>query len=167
MLKRLALGLVKGLVLGGAIGAAFHFGLGWTAATGLLAYLLAMGVGATTGVLTGKPPWRSQAWIESVLKGVAGIGVGALLYWLASKWGAFEIPFALPGVEAGTPWTTVPLLTAAGIGGAFGMVIELDNTDDGSDAPKREKRQVKARVAAGEDAELAEVLDGSERERGL
>lgn len=171
VLKRLALGLVKGLLIGGGIGAALHFGVGWTAATGLLAYLLAMGVGATTGVLTGKPPWRQNAWIESVLKGVAGVGVGALLYWLASNWGQFELPLAIPGVAEGASWTEVPMLTAAGIGGVFGTLVELDNTDDAKDKPQRgEKRKVKARVAKEEDLgdpEVAELLAAADREREL
>ncbi|MEM9070298.1 MAG: hypothetical protein AAGE52_17455 [Myxococcota bacterium] len=158
MLKRLGLGLIKGLVIGGAIGAAFHFGLGWTSATGLLAYLMAMGAGATAGILAGKPPWKQAAWIESVLKAVAGVGVGALAYWLGSRFGEFGLPLELPNVAAGTSWTEVPLVFVPAVSAVFGTLVELDNTDDDA-APERGKRSsVKARVDVG--VEDAEVLLG-------
>lgn len=169
MSKRLLLGLVKGLLIGGAIGAGAHFGLRWTSATGLLAYLLAMGSGATAGILGGKPPWRQETWIETVLKAVAGLGIGALVYWITSTWAAFGIPFALPSVEAGTPWTSVPLLVSTAIGVLFGTLVELDNTDDGATTPSRggkAKASPKARVPAPEvEVEEAEVLPTKRRER--
>lgn len=167
MLKRLALGLLKGALIGGAIGAAFHFGLGWTTAAGLLAYLIAMGSGASAGVLTGKPPWRHAAWIESLLKGVAGVGVGALAYWAASKWGSFALPFEIPGVPPGTVWTELPLVFSAVIGGAFGTLVELDNTD--AEAPSergQRKAATKVRVDGIEDAEVvSEPAVEAKRER--
>ena len=138
---------------------AFHFGLGWTTATGLLGYLIAMGVGASAGILAGKPPWKQAAWIESLLKAVAGLGVGALLYWVSSKWAAFGLPFGLiPGLEEGTPWTEAPLLVSAAVGAVYGTLIELDNTPDGGATPKREgKKGAKARVAAGADLAIADA----------
>jgi hypothetical protein len=56
ILRRLLVGLFKGLVLGGLVGAGVHLGLGWTRTAGVLAYLLAMGTGATVGLLAGRPP---------------------------------------------------------------------------------------------------------------
>jgi hypothetical protein len=172
MLKRLLLGVLKGTLIGAAIGAGLHFGLGWTAATGLLAYLLAMGAGATAGLLGGKPPWRQDTWIESVLKAVAGLGVGALLYWVTSTWAAFGIPFALPDVAAGTPWTSVPLLVSTAVALVFGTLVELDNTDDGNTTPAarggKAKPATKARVAPRDvvDVEDAEVVSSTkQRER--
>lgn len=159
MLKRLALGLFKGLLIGGALGAAFHFGLGWLTASGILAYLLAMGAGATSGILAGKPPWRHQAWIESLLKGAAGLGFGALAFWVASKWAAFGVPGGIPGLEAGTPWTQSVLLMPAVVAGLFGTLVELDNTDD-PDPPKRNTKRPNVRVGETDDAEVvvAEVV---------
>jgi hypothetical protein len=139
-LKRLGLGFLKGLVVGLAVGAAFQLGLGWAETGGLLGYLLAMGTGATAGILAGAPPWRAEAWIESVLKGVFGVGVGALLYWVASSFLGFGVPVALAGADAGTPWPTVPLVFAPLVAGVYGAIVELDNTagkGDGDTEPKK------------------------------
>lgn len=172
MLKRLSIGVLKGLLLGAAIGAGLHFGLGWTTATGLLAYLLAMGAGATAGLIGGRPPWRQDTWIESVLKAVAGLGVGALLYWITSTWAAFELPFAIPDVAAGTPWTSVPMLVTTAVALVFGTLVELDNTEDGGGGTTasrggKAKPTTKARVAPRElvEVEDAEVVPSRTRER--
>jgi len=161
MLKRLGLGLIKGLLIGGAIGAGFHFGLGWTVATGLLAYLIAMGAGATAGILAGKPPWRHAAWIESLLKAVAGLGIGALVYWLASSFADFQLPFAIPGVAEGHGWTEMPLLSSVAVAGLFGTLVELDNTDDGGGDVTRSERgeRKKPRVRVGEIVDAEVVAD--------
>lgn len=129
MLKRLGIGLLKGVVVGGAVGAGLHFGLGWTAASGLLGYLLAMGVGGTAGVLAGRPPWQHEAWVEGVLKAVVGVGVGALLYWLGSSFAPFDVPFVLPGAKETVPWTDSPLVLAPVVAGIYAALVELDNTD--------------------------------------
>lgn len=159
MLKRLLLGCLKGALLGGAIGSAFHWGLGWTRGEGLLLYLVAMGAGATAGVLVGKPPWQQDAWIESVLKAVAGLAFGALLYWVTSTWAAFGVPFAFDGVAQGTPWTTLPLVVSALVALLFGALVELDHTGGGADTPRKQKKAPpKARATAlaleVEDAEI-------------
>jgi hypothetical protein len=148
------------LIIGGALGAGLHFGLGWATVGGsaLLGYLLAMGTGATAGVLAGKPPWRQAAWIEGVLKAVAGLGFGALAYWLGSSYASFGLPGLLPGLEAGTPWNEATLVMPTVVAGLFGALVELDNTD--ADAtPKGAKRGPKVRVQ-GEKAD-AEVVEAA------
>jgi len=129
MLKRLLVGWIKGLLFGGAVGAAIHFGLHWSAVDNLLGFLIAMGACATTGVLTGRAPWQAGAWIESLLKGIVGAGVGALLYWLGTKIGSFALPFDL-GLPEGTPWFAAPIVFAPAIASLYGAVIELDNTGE-------------------------------------
>ncbi len=161
MFKRLVVGLIKGLVIGGAIGAAFHFGLGLPVLAGLGGYLVAMTAGATAGVLNGKPPWRQAIWIESVLKAVFGLGVGALAFWAASKYAPFALPFELPGVEAGTPWTSLPLLSAPAVAALYGAFIELDNTDEDDEAEGGSGKKVRARVAIDE-GEAAYAEDAAE-----
>ncbi|MEM1417861.1 MAG: hypothetical protein AAGH15_23390 [Myxococcota bacterium] len=167
MLKRLGLGLLKGLVIGGALGAGLHFGLGWTTATGILGFALAMGSGAIAGVFTGKPPWKEGGAIEGGLKAVFGAGLGALAYWLGTKYGAIGLPLDIPAaanaseVVAGTPWTEIPLTTVAAVAGAYGTLVELDNTPSGGDGA----RHPKARVEVPAEAEGVTVPAERERER--
>lgn len=154
MLKRLGLGLLKGLVIGGAVGAGLQYGLKWTEVSGLLGFLVAMGVGGTTGVFAGKPPWQEGAWIEATLKGLVGVGLGALLYWIASRWGQLAIPF--PGLTEPASWTVLPAVYAPAIAGTYGALVELDNTgDSNADEPERRQR-AKARVALDDDLDLEE-----------
>lgn len=147
MLKRLGLGLLKGLVIGGAIGAGFQFGLHWADVSWLLGFLIAMGVGGTTGVFAGRPPWQQGAWIEAALKGAVGVGLGALLYWVAARWAAFEVPF--PGLADPAAWTALPAVFGPAIAGLYGSLVELDNT--GESKSKDKKDAPKARVDADED----------------
>lgn len=137
-LRRLGIGFLKGLVVGALVGVAFQVGLGWVETPGLLGYLLAMGTGATAGILAGTPPWRAEAWIEAVLKAVFGVGVGALLYWLATSFLSFGLPFALLGAGDGTAWPAVPLVFAPLVAGVYGAIVELDNTPGKTDAGKDE-----------------------------
>jgi len=160
MFKRLGFGLLKGLVIGGVIGAGLHFGLGWATVTPLLGYLIAMAATASASVLAGKPPWRAGAWIEALLKGLAGVGVGALLYFLGTRFGSFALPFALPGTAIGAAWPTLPILFAPVFAALVGSLVELDNT--GGDATGKSARggsAPKLRVGSDEplDAEIDEV----------
>ncbi|HEY8427538.1 MAG TPA: hypothetical protein VIL20_04155 [Sandaracinaceae bacterium] len=160
MLKRLGLGLLKGLLIGGAIGAGLQYGLPelfpnvtWEFG-GVFAYLAAMGVAGTTGIFAGKPPWHEGAWIEAALKGIVGVGLGALAYWVASKWASFSA-FEMPGVPAAAKWTELPVLYAPAIAGVYGSLVELDNTGDEGSASKGRKGP-KARVAVEDEVELVD-----------
>ena len=160
MLKRLGVGLLKGLVIGGVIGGGLHFGLGWATVGSLLGYLVAMAVGATAAVLAGKPPWREGALVEALLKGVAGLGVGALLYFLSARFAGFALPFALPGTAADLPWTRLPVLYAPALAALVGSLVELDNT--GAPAKGKPTRTIAApKLRVGdhetEDAEIEEA----------
>jgi hypothetical protein len=144
--KRLGIGLAKGLVVGFAIGAAITWGAHWsTPSGGLLAYLLAFGVGGTTGIFAGRAPWREGAWVEAAIKGLVGVCGGALFYWLGSTYAAASVPW--PGGSA--PWTSIPPLFLAAIGGVYGALVELDH-DDRDDAAGK-TRSTKARVAIDDD----------------
>jgi hypothetical protein len=140
MVKRLLVGLLKGLVLGGAVGAVFHFALGWPVTPGWSGYLIAMGTGATAGTLAGRPPWRREAWLEGIVKATVGLAVGLGLHWLARRFLAGGIPLALGDAPEGTPWTDLPLLFAPAVGAVFGTLVELDNTSERPTLkPQREK----------------------------
>src|SRR5260221_13596760 len=81
MLKRLAFGLLFGLLVGGLLAAAVIKGLGMLAFTGtggaVLAYVFAAVTGVLVGLVAGKPIWASGGQIEAGLKAVAG-AIGSL-----------------------------------------------------------------------------------------
>lgn len=148
MLKRLGLGLLKGLLIGGAIGGGLQYGLGWTDAAGLLGFLVAMGAAGTSGVFAGKAPWLEGAWIEASLKGMVGVGLGALAYW-GLTYVPFEVPF--PGLSGTHGLAALPAVFAPAIAGVYGALVELDNTGD----DEGEKRGgAKARVSVADDVDL-------------
>jgi len=153
MLRRLLVGCIKGLVLGIGLGLLFQLVLRWTTTPELLAYLLSMGTGATVGVLAGRPPWRQESWLESLLKVVAGVGVGAMVYWLAHTYGSFGLPTALLGAEEGVPWTSLPALYLPPTAVLFGALVELDNTPDGP-APKPRPQPPSPASPKGSDVDI-------------
>jgi len=133
---KLLVGLLKGAVIGGAVGygavqlaTATGFGNAW------LTYGL---IGALVGLFVGKPLWRllrdknSTSWI-AVIKGLFGFGVGCGLYALLAKvWNpSFEI--------AGEPAQWPPILGGV-IGALYGGFVELDDSI-GDDAAKQQKPQ--------------------------
>ncbi len=159
MLKRFGVGWLKGLVVGGVVGAGLHFGLGWTTVEPLLGYLVAMATAASAAVLAGRPPWREGAWIEASLKGVVGVGLGALFAYLAGRFAAFAWPFAIPGVDPAARWSSLPLVFAPLVGALVGALVELDNTgSEGKSPPARGPGapRVRARADEAEDAEIEE-----------
>ena len=131
---KLLVGLLKGAVIGGAVGygavqlaVATGFGNAW------LTYGL---VGALVGLFVGKPLWSvlrdksSTNWI-AVLKGLFGFGVGCGLYALFAKvWNpTFEI--------AGQPAQWPPFVGGL-IGAVYGGFVELDDSiGDDSAAQKK------------------------------
>jgi len=122
---RLLLGLLKGAVIGGALGyGAFALGL-----SGAMHWITYGVVGALVGLFVGRPVWshlldpKSTLW-TAALKGIFGFGVGVGLYALVAKvWGGFS--FAI-GDESRvlTDWQFV---FGGGIGALYGAFIELDD----------------------------------------
>lgn len=151
MLRRLLVGLLKGLAIGGAIGALLHFG-GIPVLPGWAAYLLYGAVVGLAGALAGQPPWRQGAWVASILKFVFGFGVGAGLYALASHF--LHLPVdVLPDVPPNTELAQAPLAFAPAAAALYAMLVELD---DGGEQPVQEKR-TGVRVKADALADLDEV----------
>jgi len=156
MLRRLLFGLLKGIVVGGALGALLHFGLGWTSLTGWLGYVIYGAAVALGGVVAGQPPWRKGAWIASILKGLFGFGVGAGLYALATHF--LKLPVGgLVGIPTGTVLAESPLFFAPLVTLIYTTLVELD---DGGPAPAAESGGV--RVASGASTDLDALL--SERQ---
>jgi hypothetical protein len=134
---KLLVGLLKGAVIGGAVGygavqlaTATGFGNAW------LTYGL---IGALVGLFVGKPLWRllrdknSTTWI-AVIKGLFGFGVGCGLYALLAK--VWNPSFEIAGVPAQWP----PILGGV-IGALYGGFVELDDSI-GEDATPKQHKQI-------------------------
>lgn len=155
MLGRLIFGFVLGLLVGVIAAAGLVVGLKMTVFAGgaaiLFAYLAAAGVGAVTGLVTGKPVWAADAKVEAGLKAFFGALLGAGVLFALQRWaGSVTIDLGAYGpghAEAigMLPATALPII-AATLGALFG----LDNTNDPApDAPKPGARKRVAAPASG------------------
>jgi hypothetical protein len=127
MLKRLLLGLIEGLLLGGALAAVVVRVLGMPVFdAALFAYLAAVAAGALTGLVAGRPIWRKGASLEAGLKAIAGVGLSVGLLFATRRWLKVEFDLSVIGAGRGTlgalPALTLPLLSAA-----LSVIFEIDN----------------------------------------
>lgn len=175
MLRRFSIGLVKGLLVGGLVLSALLFGLKVIAVPVWAAYLLAVLVGAMTGLIAGKPIWQKEARIEAGLKTVAGMLLGALGMLALHKWGSAAIQpgmlQALAPAPALPPGQVAPTLTGLSVAFvpmislALSLFFELDNTptpdDKKEDGKKGPPPGARARVSSGvpTSEEIDELLD--------
>ena len=135
---KLLVGLLKGAVLGGAVGyGAYALGN----ATGFGNAWLTYGVvGALVGLFVGRPLWslirdtNSTSWV-AVLKAAFGFGIGCGLYAIIAK-AIDPSPMMIGGYDA---FSWPPILGGA-IGAIYGAFVEIDDAigDDGKskDKPK-------------------------------
>jgi hypothetical protein len=125
MVRRLLLGLVKGLLIGGIFAVALIQVLGVPVFGAFLAYTAAVLVGAITGLFAGKPFWAKDARIEVILKAV----VAAASMFALRKWVTAEIDLSAVGAGAGAvgglPALSLPLISTF-----LAVVFELDNTTE-------------------------------------
>ena len=137
---RLVLGLLKGAVVGGALGfAALKLGVGGGAAA-FVTYAL---IGGLVGMLCGKPPWRQDTFWTSALKGIGGLIVGALLYRGGSKL-LGGIHLSLPASLGAPPDRSIaelPIILGPLVGALWGAFIEVD--DGGGTGAAAEKSKAK------------------------
>lgn len=127
--KRLLVGLLKGLVIGGAFGALVHFGLGRKALEDWSNWLLYPLVAAVSGALAGRAPWKPGAWIAAVLKAVFGLAVGAGLFALGEK---FLPAMPLTG-DTKVSLAYQPLFFAPLLAMVYAAFVEID---DGGEQPE-------------------------------
>lgn len=131
---RLILGLVKGLVIGGAVGYG-AFALNMRGGLNWLTFAL---VGALVGFLVGQPFWahlrdRSSTIFTPILKAVVGGGIAVGMYAIVAKaWGGFDLSIA-DETRRIYDWQHI---MGAAIGGLYGAFVELD---DAADAPPKPK----------------------------
>ena len=116
---KLLVGLLKGAVIGGAVGyGAFALGDATGFSNGWLTYGV---VGMLVGLLVGRPLWSlirdksATTWV-GVLKAAFGFGIGCGLYAIIAKaWGPSDDVLKIAGhgayaetADAGRTWTPVP-----------------------------------------------------------
>ena len=123
---RVILGLLKGGVVGAALGAlAFKLGVGG----GIAAVVLYALVGGAAGLLCGRPPWRQDTFWTSALNGLFGLAVGGGLYFLARKLlGGAHASFTAALGAPDKPLAEIPLLLGPAIGAAWGIFVEVDDS---------------------------------------
>jgi hypothetical protein len=129
---RVLLGLLKGGVIGAALGAgAFKLGI----AGGVLATVTYAVIGGLAGILCGRPPWRQDTVWTTALKGIFGAVVGGALYWGIGKLvGGMHLGLAAKLGAPDRPLGDLPVLLGPVIGALWGAFVELD--DGGSSAAK-------------------------------
>jgi hypothetical protein len=164
-MARVLLGILKGGVVGGAVGfAATKVGFG----TGAAAWLVYGLVGFLVGIVCGKAIWRQDTLVTPLLKGIFGFAVGLGLYWVAGKTlGAIHLPAALVA-KLGVPDDSIaalPLLLAPAIGILYGIFVEVDDGERKKAAaaprpppPPPPDRPRSARLAASNRSACARVL---------
>jgi hypothetical protein len=138
---RALLGLLKGGVVGAALGAgAFKLGI----AGGVLGTITYAVIGGLVGILCGKPPWRQDTVWTTALKGLFGALIGGALYWGLGK--------ILPGThlaftaKLGAPdraLIDLPVLIGPLIGAAWGAFVEIDDGGSSATAGKSKPGQRK------------------------
>jgi hypothetical protein len=123
---RVILGLLKGGVVGAAIGAG-AFKLGITG--GVLAAVTYAVIGGVVGMLCGRPPWRQDTIWTTTLKGIFGAVIGGVLFWGAGKlFGGMHLGFVTKlGVPGDRPLVDIPVLLGPAIGALWGIFIEVDD----------------------------------------
>ena len=143
MLK-LLVGILKGAVIGAALGYGAHaagqagFSLGPWLTYGL--------IGVFVGLFVGKPIWalirdkNSTSWI-AVLKSAFGFGIGCGLYALVTK--AISPHWVISGYDV---FTWAPTLGGA-IGAVYGGFVELDDAI-GDDKPAAATKDAPKKLAA-------------------
>jgi hypothetical protein len=125
---RVILGLVKGVIVGGAIGYGL-LQLGWTG--GVLAYLACAVVGALVGVVAGRAPWKAETIWTPVVKMIVGAAIGVGLCAIGFKLlpnPTFHIR-QVGDLELHSGPVLAPL-----IGVLYGIFVEVDDGGKAKDA---------------------------------
>ena len=164
MARRLILGPLKGLLIGGALALILVKGLGIGTFGAALAYSCAVLAGVLAGLLTGKPVWARNARVEAGLKVVVGAALAAALMFALRQWGSVTLDLSNFGAGAGSlgelPVVSLPLIALA-----LALLFDLDNTrDEAENGDVRESSVRKRRVATDQaSGEFDELQDQEQR----
>jgi len=124
MPKRVASGLLVGGAIGLLMALALVHGLGLEKLAGAPSYAAAAAVGFLGGVFSGTPIWARGAWLEGLLKAVAGGALAAAVLFIARR-------FVTLTVEAGPLGSgrllELPLLTLPALGALLSLLFEIDD----------------------------------------
>jgi hypothetical protein len=129
---RVVIGLLKGALVGGAVGYGLLH-LGWT--SGFIAYLACAVVGAGVGLVAGRAPWRAETLWTPLVKLIVGAAVGVGLCAVGYK--VLPDPsLHLAGVGAFNLHSGAALAPIVGV--LYGIFVEVD---DGGGKPEPDKKR--------------------------
>jgi hypothetical protein len=140
---RLLLGILKGALVGGAVGfGAWKAGLGG----GVTGWLVYGAIGFLVGIVCGKPLWRQETLWTPVLKGLFGVLIALGLTWIGRKFlGGFSLPLPQSlGLPEG-PVVSTPVLFGPLVGIVYGIFVEVD---DGERKAKEAAAQTEKKPSA-------------------
>jgi hypothetical protein len=158
MIRRLFVGLVLGLIIGGLVAAGLVAGLHVTAFLGgggaVLAYLAAALTGTLTGLFAGKPIWATNAKVEAGLKAFFGALIGTGLMFALREWGGgFHVDMSALNAGGAGPLGELPAASLPLIAAVLGAFFELDNTggggEEGQNKATKALPEPRKRVGAG------------------
>jgi len=125
---KLVVGILKGAIIGGALG---YGAYALEGATGFVSHWLTYGViGAIVGLFVGRPFWsllrdkNATAWV-SILKSAFGFGIGCGLYALISRVLHPVLNIEISGEIINL--FTWPVTLGGAIGAVYGGFVELDD----------------------------------------
>lgn len=171
MVKRLALGVVEGVLIGAVLAVLLIQGLGVVTFSGALAaYGSAVLTGALAGLIAGRPIWARGAGVEAGLKAVFGAALGVLAMYALRRWLHTSVDLASLHAGAGRI-ADLPALSLPIVSTGLSVLFELDNTgepthDEGK--PKSEavaKKRVEAGASEEDEAELDVAESGARKAR--
>jgi hypothetical protein len=142
---KLLVGLLKGAVIGGAVG---YGAVALADATGFGNAWLTFGlIGALVGLFVGRPIWallkdKNTTNIIAAIKAVFGFGIGCGLYALFAKvWAPSQELGYVDALKVSLLWW--PPTLGAAIGGLYGAFVELDDSiGDDSTGKKKPAKQL-------------------------
>jgi hypothetical protein len=145
---KLLVGILKGAVIGGALG---YGAYALAQATGFDNPWIVYGlIGAIVGLFVGKPIWslirdKESTSVIAILKSVFGFGIGCGLYALVAK--VWDPTLEISTIENVFAW---PPTLGGAIGAVYGGFVELDDAmgDDKSAAKKPQQKQLEAKKPA-------------------